>query len=371
MKKGFLFFSTIFVVSFAFGFGYGEEHNKIKKEEYFDESVTIKEESQLIEVKYNSIDKIEIEINTKLPKISDYMNESLEGTIKYYKNNTEMAEKEVLKNIGEYIVKISIDNQEYTSTLIVKDTVKPKLTLKGITIYKGTTYNINSFVKSCTDNSNLKCDISFKDTKMANYKNAGSYDITIIAKDKAGNEVQSKTKLVIKDKQTNITSNKANTTISKKSNKNATKNNNINDSTTKFKNEAKKLISVNKADAQKILDLTNQYRKEKNIKALKLDSQLCQAANVRAMELATYNYFEHARPNGAAYWTILNDLNISRKTSGENIAFGYSSAEEVSQAWKDSKGHYANMINAHYTNIGIGEYTLNGITYHVQIFTSK
>jgi uncharacterized protein YkwD len=203
---------------------------------------------------------------------------------------------------------------------------------------------------------------------MSKYNKVGTYNITIVASDKSNNKTELKTKLNIIKK---VTTTKK-TTINKTTNKTTTKtNNNINKSTLKFKDEAKKLISINSNDAKEILKYTNQYRKEKGVKALTLDNELCIAANIRAMEMAYNDYFEHVRPDGKPYYTVLNDLNIRRYSSGENIAYGYDNAKEVSEAWKDSKGHYLNMINSHYNKIGIGEYTIDGTTYHVQIFANK
>lgn len=363
MKKGYIYLTITFIASFFFGFGYGNNIETTEKEEVFTETVIKYEENN----KLNIIDNIEVEINTKLPTLDKYINANLEGNIKYYKNNKEINKKDVIKNVGTYKVVININNELYESKLIVKDTIKPKLELKEVTIYEGNNYNINSFIKKCSDNSNNKCIINYKNNNMSKYNKVGTYDIVIIAKDKNNNSTELKTKLNIIKKA--ITSNKAKTT--NKVTKTTTKNNNINKSTIQFKEQAKKIISKNSYDTNEIIKYTNQYRKEKGVKALTIDNELCLAANIRAMEMAYNNYFEHTRPDGKPFWTVLNDLNINRYSSGENIAYGYEDAKEVSEAWKASKGHYANMINSHYNKIGIGEYTLDGVTYHVQIFANR
>ena len=43
-------------------------------------------------------------------------------------------------------------------------------------------------------------------------------------------------------------------------------------------------------------------------------------------------------------------------------------AAGVSEVWRNSDGHYGNMINTMFTRVGFGKYTLNGKTYWVQIF---
>ena len=57
-------------------------------------------------------------------------------------------------------------------------------------------------------------------------------------------------------------------------------------------------------------------------------------------------------------------------TIGENLAYGYSSDEGACQGWRDSEGHYENMINASFTKMGVGKYTFNGKTYWAQLFQS-
>lgn len=359
MKKGYIYLIFTFVVSFFFGLGYGNNIEATDSNELFTETVVKYEEVEKINVK----DKIEVEINTKLPSINNYIYTIDEGIINYYKNNKEVNKKDVIKNTGTYKVVININDKLYESKLIVKDTIKPKLQLKEVTIYEGQTYNVNSFIKKCTDNSNNKCIINYKNDKMKKYTKIGTYDIVISAKDKNNNSTEVKTKLNIIKKVT--TYNKTKNTTKK------TTNNNINKSTIKYKEQAKKLISKNSYDTNEIVRYTNIYRKEKKVKALTIDNELCLAANIRAMEMAYNDYFEHIRPNGDPFWTVLNDLKINRISSGENIAYGFEDAKEVSEAWKASKGHYLNMINSHYNKIGIGEYTLNGVTYHVQIFANR
>ncbi|UBF24763.1 CAP domain-containing protein [Kovacikia minuta CCNUW1] len=44
--------------------------------------------------------------------------------------------------------------------------------------------------------------------------------------------------------------------------------------------------------------------------------------------------------------------------TGENIAAGYSTPEQVVQGWINSPGHRANLLNPSYTELGIGYYYL-------------
>lgn len=137
-----------------------------------------------------------------------------------------------------------------------------------------------------------------------------------------------------------------------------------------IKKEAYKLLSSNKDNSKEVLNVTNKYRKNEGKGELTLDDKLSVVANIRAIEMAYSNKFSHVRPNGTNYSEIFSDLDINTYSSGENIAFGYEDSDEVCVGWKESSGHYANMINSRYKKLGVGKYTYNGTTYWVQIFSN-
>lgn len=320
--------------------------------------------------------KVNIEVNTKLPNIKEYFtkyNLNDTGVIKYYINDKEINKKDVISNVNTYKVLIIVNKNKYNTELNVIDTKSPKLTTKNITIYENEKYNINSFVTSCKDNSNKKCNISFADKKMANYTKSGTYKISINAKDNSNNETISNATLTIKNK---ITSNKSSNNSNKKSNKSATttkKTNNTSNSKYKTTYElqglATKEVKNNKKIADEVIKYTNSYRKEVNAKELKYDEKLSIVATIRVIEIAYYDKFDHVRPNGLTFSSVIRDLNINYGYCGENIAYGYLDSEEVSVAWKESKGHYKNMVNTQYTKIGVGYYEYNNTIYWAQIFT--
>lgn len=116
------------------------------------------------------------------------------------------------------------------------------------------------------------------------------------------------------------------------------------------------------------LTYVNQVRAEAGKAPLVLDEQMSIAACARCVEMIENNHFYHTRPDGRSCFTILDEYNISRTTSGENIAWGYSSPSAVVEGWKKSPGHYENMINERYTRIGIGvAYGEKGL-YWTQLF---
>lgn len=124
---------------------------------------------------------------------------------------------------------------------------------------------------------------------------------------------------------------------------------------------------------QEVLNLVNQIRAEKGVAPLTLDTTLCKAASMRALEMDYSGVFSHTRPNGEDCWTALRTYSVSYSSCGENIAAGQATPAQVVNAWKNSSGHYDNMIDASFTKLGVG-YSATGIGayghYWCQLFTN-
>ena len=104
---------------------------------------------------------------------------------------------------------------------------------------------------------------------------------------------------------------------------------------------------------EQVLSLVNQIRSEVGVSPLSLDSTLCLAATMRSTEMDLKNYFAHTRADGSNCFSIFSYFGYGG-TIGENIAAGYSSPEQVVEGWKNSPGHYANMIKPEFTRLGVG-----------------
>ena len=118
-----------------------------------------------------------------------------------------------------------------------------------------------------------------------------------------------------------------------------------------------------------VLKLVNHEREKAGVAPLKLNETLNSMANVRAVEAS--QYFSHTRLHGKACFTIFDDFDMDYSYSGENLAAGNSTAAATVEQWINSPGHYANMIDPEFTEIGIGFYYDENSTYKyhwVQIF---
>lgn len=124
------------------------------------------------------------------------------------------AEDYDIAKVGKYDVKITVNGKTYESSISVVDTTKPELALKEITIKEGESYTADSFVDSCSDNSQEKCIINFytegvdeegNAVAYDKYTKAGTYAIKVDAKDATGNQAIGETKLVITGNTTTTT----------------------------------------------------------------------------------------------------------------------------------------------------------------------
>lgn len=129
------------------------------------------------------------------------------------------------------------------------------------------------------------------------------------------------------------------------------------------------LSSTAQSYIAQVVTLVNEERAKNGLSALTYDSTLQSAAQVRAEEIV--GSFSHTRPDGTYYSSVLKEFSISYRRSGENIAWGQKTPEEVVTAWMNSSGHRANILNANYNKIGVGcNISASGTIYWSQLFTN-
>ena len=107
---------------------------------------------------------------------------------------------------------------------------------------------------------------------------------------------------------------------------------------------------------QQVFDLVNQERTKAGLSPLKLDAKLSAMANDKAVDMYTNNYFDHNSPTYGSPFEMMKSYGISYSYAGENIAKGQRSPQEVMDAWMNSPGHRANILNANFDTIGVAYY---------------
>ncbi|MFF1818367.1 CAP domain-containing protein [Kribbella sp. NPDC058245] len=108
------------------------------------------------------------------------------------------------------------------------------------------------------------------------------------------------------------------------------------------------------AQEREVLDLTNQVREQNGCGPLRLNSALVEAAGKHASDMVRRKYMDHTNPDGQDPGDRMRAAGYNGSSWGENIAAGYSTAQKVVNAWMNSDGHRANILNCKYNLIGVG-----------------
>jgi uncharacterized protein YkwD len=130
---------------------------------------------------------------------------------------------------------------------------------------------------------------------------------------------------------------------------------------------------------ERVIDLVNDARSRgrrcgserfRAAPPLSVSRSLNDAATDHARDMARRNYFDHRARDGSQPKERILRAGYEPRLSGENIAFGPESAEEVVAGWLDSPGHCANIMEPTFEHIGVGVATgkKRGRIYWVQTF---
>jgi uncharacterized protein YkwD len=109
--------------------------------------------------------------------------------------------------------------------------------------------------------------------------------------------------------------------------------------------------------ASVLINLTNKDRVAANVAELKVSPILEKAAQMKADDMAAKGYFAHNTPEGLTPWYWFEQAGYKYKYAGENLAVNFENSEDVETAWMNSRGHFLNIINPKYTEIGIATST--------------
>jgi hypothetical protein len=74
---------------------------------------------------------------------------------------------------------------------------------------------------------------------------------------------------------------------------------------------------------------------------------------MKANDMAAKSYFAHTSPEGIDPWYWFNQAGYKFSYAGENLAIDFSDSDAVNSAWMNSPTHRANLLDQHYTEIGI------------------
>ncbi len=135
------------------------------------------------------------------------------------------------------------------------------------------------------------------------------------------------------------------------------------------------ILSIPTADAsassyeREVIRLVNEIRVGNGLKELTYNWELARVARYKSQDMKDNRYFSHTSPTYGSPFQMMKSFGITYRTAGENIAKGQATPSAVVNAWMNSSGHRANILNPAFTQIGVG-YVAEG-NYWTQMFIGK
>jgi uncharacterized protein YkwD len=118
-----------------------------------------------------------------------------------------------------------------------------------------------------------------------------------------------------------------------------------------------------------ILTLVNEYRASKGLPTLEPLNVISGVADGHTNYMIETGDVGHANFAERSQYLMKN---AQAKSVGENVAYGYATAQGVMNGWLKSDGHRENIENINYTHFGISTESNNeGRNYFTQIFIAK
>ena len=120
---------------------------------------------------------------------------------------------------------------------------------------------------------------------------------------------------------------------------------------------------------KEVVRLVNEIRAKNGLRELTYDWELSRVARIKSEDMRDNKYFSHTSPVYGSPFQMMKSFGITYRSAGENIARGQATPQAVVNAWMNSSGHRANILNSSFTRIGVG-YAANG-KYWTQMFIGK
>lgn len=99
---------------------------------------------------------------------------------------------------------------------------------------------------------------------------------------------------------------------------------------------------------------TNGRRASEGLAPLRINASLNASAQVKLNDLFARQYFEHEAPTGEGPHNLIEAQGYEYIAVAENLALGnYENDMVLVQAWMDSPGHRANIMNGAFEEIGV------------------
>ena len=123
---------------------------------------------------------------------------------------------------------------------------------------------------------------------------------------------------------------------------------------------------------KEVFDLTNAERVKAGLPKFKdTYAQLNKSSTAKAQDMNKNNYFSHNSPTYGSPFDMMKQFDVTFNYAAENIAQGQRTPKEVVEAWMNSSGHRANILNKNLNYLGVGFEKGQDKFYWVQQFVGK
>ena len=131
-----------------------------------------------------------------------------------------------------------------------------------------------------------------------------------------------------------------------------------------------------KAVRERVLELTNEYRRAEGLLDYRRDAGLDGVAQDYAEEMLRRGFYGHVSPEGKDVMDRVRAGNIRVQRVGENLAEGPPTPEMVMDGWYNSPSHQQNLLHKGFRRLGVGVAAgmdPDGVfkIYWVQVFSSQ
>ncbi|MFD9408153.1 CAP domain-containing protein [Streptomyces sp. NPDC059989] len=126
--------------------------------------------------------------------------------------------------------------------------------------------------------------------------------------------------------------------------------------------------TVNGDAESAVLALVNKERGAAGCGPLATNARLSAAARTYSDTMARSGVMSHTGPDGSTMTSRVEAAGYEWSRLGENIARGQADADAVMNAWMNSSGHRANILNCAFKEIGIGVHKGDGGPWWTQDF---
>ncbi len=120
---------------------------------------------------------------------------------------------------------------------------------------------------------------------------------------------------------------------------------------------------------KEVVRLVNVERTKRGLSELTYDWELSRVARIKSQDMHDSRYFSHTSPTYGSPFDMMKSFGIKYRSAGENIARGQATPAAVVNAWMNSSGHRANILNSSFSHIGVG-YVADG-KYWTQMFIGR